>query len=118
METIETLKKFVKEGIKVKGIIRGDSFHRKNTSTEVEGLLHISFSEFFSEPGFFITEEGVSYQVWRETIKICELIGQDWDFRIYEHKEGNQPILLINTFNTVFVIAPRIEEEVKKEDKK
>lgn len=39
--------------------------------------------------------------------EVCELMGWDYNFTIYESIEGDKPVILINEDNIGFIIAPK-----------
>ena len=39
--------------------------------------------------------------------KVCEVMGWDWDFDIYENDEPDMPLIFLNSSDIAFIIAPR-----------
>jgi hypothetical protein len=52
-----------------------------------------------------------SYYFYEKATKICDVLGQDWDFEVLEQDTPNQPIILVNSYGTAFLIAPRVYNE-------
>ena len=93
---------------------------------EDEPLLNLS--DISLDTGF----TRFSTYFYEKACKICELLGQDFEFMIYECLDEESPILLINSYGTAFIIAPRervddnvlikqfafLEQEIKNENKR